>query len=546
MGSEASGWTRRDHFQLLTTGERFDSLVIGGGVIGCGTALDLAARGISVALVEQHDFACGTSGRSTKLFHGGIRYLPQFRFQLVAEGLREQEVLARIADYLFEPLEFVVPVYRQFGLADAPAWAAKGRRTSIALRLGLILYDLLGGLDRPGSRHRKLRLEELQLLMPLLRTDGLRSGFAYSDAQTDDARLVIALARTAVERYGTVAVNRVAVIGLDSVRDGFIVRMEDRLTLQRFQVEARTVVSATGAFPAPSIDGSMPLEMVHSKGTHLVVKKEDVGLSHQALVLPRTDDGRIMYIIPWAGHALIGTTDTPYSGDTAHPAASPEDVEYLTRHVAQYLAVDSLRPLSTFAGLRALADDGSGQTSQASREHLIAEPRPGYVQVAGGKLTTYRRISSQAAGLVARRLRVPGKSSSAQVLLAGSGAKKERSDNPAKAEGPRVTRPTQESRYGLGAAEVKGIAAANPLWDRPLSDGVSILAEVAHAVRRESAVSISDFTLRRTRLAWLTPDHSRTDQRAIAEVMATELGWSPTETEQQIAAHEQELTAEGL
>lgn len=534
MGSEAAGWTRRDHFQRLTTGERFESLVIGGGVTGCGTALDLAARGISVALVERHDFACGTSGRSTKLFHGGIRYLPQFRFQLVAEGLREQEVLARIADYLFEPLEFVVPVYRQFGLADAPAWAARGRRASLALRVGLILYDVLGGLNRPGSRHRKLSLEELQTLTPLLRTEGLRSGFAYSDAQTDDARLVIALARTAVERYGAVAVNRVAVTGVDSVRDGFIVRMEDRLTLQRFQVEARTVVAATGAFPTPSINGSVPLEMVHSKGTHLVVRKEDVGLGDRALVLPRTDDGRIMYIIPWAGHALIGTTDTPYSGDPSHPAATPEDIDYLTRHVAQYLAVEALQPLSTFAGLRALADDGSGQTSQASREHVIAEPHPGYVQVAGGKLTTYRRISSQAANLVARRMRVPGKSPTAHVLLAGSGAVDEESNDPIR------------RRYGSGAGEVRAMAAAHPLWNRRLSDGTTILAEVAYAVRRESSVSLSDFTLRRTRLAWLTPDHSRTDQQAIADVMATELGWSPNETEQQISAHEEELRAEGL
>lgn len=534
MGSATDRWNRRDHLQRLTTGERFDSLVIGGGVTGCGTSLDLAARGISVALVEQHDFASGTSGRSTKLFHGGIRYLPQFRFQLVAEGLREQEVLARIADYLFEPLEFVVPVYRQFGLADAPAWAARGRRASLALRLGLILYDLLGGLDRPGSRHRKLSLDELHEVMPLLRTEGLRSGFAYSDAQTDDARLVIALARTAVERFGAIAVNRVAVIGVDTVRDGFIVRMEDRLSSQRFQVEARTVVAATGAFPAPPIDGAVPLEMIHSKGTHLVVEKEDVGLAHQALVLPRTDDGRIMYIIPWAGHALIGTTDTPYSGDPAHPAATPEDVDYLTRHVSRYLEVDALRPLSTFAGLRALADDGSGQTSHVSREHVIAQPRPGYVQVAGGKLTTYRRISAQAAGLVARRLRVPGKSTSSQVLLAGSGDTKEKSGDPLR------------KRYGAGAVEVRAIAEENPAWKRRLADGATILAEVAHAVRRESAVSLSDFTLRRTRLAWLTADHARTDQRAVAEVMATELGWSPNETEQQIAAHEQELRAEGL
>jgi glycerol-3-phosphate dehydrogenase len=534
MGSEPGGWTRGEHFARLNSGERFDVLIIGGGVTGCGTALDLATRGLSVALVEQHDFACGTSGRSTKLFHGGIRYLPQFRFQLVAEGLREQEVLARIADYLFQPLEFIVPVYEQFGLADAPDWAARGRRASVALRLGLILYDLLGGLNRPGSRHRRLSLDAMKQAMPLLRTDGLRSGFAYSDAQTDDARLVIALARTAVEDYGAVAVNRVAATGLRSVRDGFIVRLEDRLTLDQFQLEARAVVAATGAFRAPAINDSVPLDLVRSKGTHLVVHKDAVGLAEHALVLPRTDDGRIMYIIPWAGHALIGTTDTPYDGDPAHPAASAEDVEYLGRHVGRYLAVDAVEPLSTFAGLRALASNGSGQTSQASREHMIAELRPGYVQVAGGKLTTYRRISAQAASVVAKRLRVPGKSRSGEVMLTGSGSKGNTFDDAIR------------RRYGASAAQVADLAANDALLGMRLGDASTFLAEVVHAVRRECAVAISDFTLRRTHLAWLTPDHSRKDQRTIAEVMARELGWTQTEIEHQIEAHEQELLAEGL
>jgi glycerol-3-phosphate dehydrogenase len=534
MGSQPAGWTRREHLARLHNGERLDALVIGGGVTGSGTALDLAARGISVALVEQHDFASGTSGRSTKLFHGGIRYLPQFRFALVAEGLREQEVLARIADYLFAPLEFVVPVYEQHGLANAPEWAARGRRASLALRAGLILYDLLGGLNRPGSRHHRLSRNELRAAMPLLRTEGLRSGFAYSDAQTDDARLVIALARTAAERFEAIAVNRVAVTALKALPDGFAVQMEDRLTLDQFQVEARTVVAATGAFAAPSVDDSVPLDLIRSKGTHLIVEKDTVGLKDQALVLPRTDDGRIMYIVPWAGHALIGTTDTPYDGDPAHPAATPQDIEYLSRHVARYLAVDHVEPLSTFAGLRALADDGSGRTSQASREHVIAEPRPGYVQVAGGKLTTYRRISAQAASLVARRLRLPSKSPSEHVLLVGSGSPSPKVDDPL------------WRRYGSGATEMATLAAARPEWNRLLSDGITRLAEVAYAVRNESAVGISDFTLRRTRLGWLTTDHSRGDQRAIAEVMAAELGWDAAETDRQIEAHEKELTAEGL
>ena len=212
-------WTHRQHQDSLANAPTFDTVVIGGGVIGCGVALDLQSRGLRVALLEQTDFGAGTSSRSTKLFHGGIRYLPQFRFHLVSEGLREQRVLARVADYLFEPLEFVVPVYDQFGLADAPAWAATGRRASILLGLGLTLYDLLGGIGRPGERNRRLSKSEVLKAAPRLRAEGLRGGFAYSDAQTDDARLVIALARTAVD-HGAVAANRVRAWSVAACRSG--------------------------------------------------------------------------------------------------------------------------------------------------------------------------------------------------------------------------------------------------------------------------------------------------------------------------------------
>ena len=540
MSSSSDGWTRAEHLGLLADGSRFDVLVIGGGVTGCGTALDLAARGLKVALVEQHDVAAGTSGRSTKLFHGGIRYLPQFQFQLVAEGLREQEVLARIADYLFESLEFVVPVYAHIGLADAPAWAAKGRRASLALRAGLVLYDLLGGFDRPGSRHRRISVEELRQDIPNLRSEGLRSGFVYSDAQTDDARLVIAIARTAVDRFGAVAVTRARASAVNSVKDGYIVTVEDLVSGEEFRVEARAVVVASGAFPAPSVDGSAQLDVIVSKGAHLVVKKDQIGLGDRAIVLPRTDDGRVMYIVPWAEHALIGTTDTPYRGDLAHPAADPADIEYLTRHVGRYLDVGSFQPLSTFAGLRALADDGSGETSQASREHLIAEPRPGYVQVAGGKLTTYRRISADAASVVAKRLRVPTKSPTKNLLLSGAGGRSPIS--PGLDEGAR----TRYRRYGGNTHEIEAITASRPDLDVKLGDDRTTLAEVVHACRRESAVSISDFTLRRTRLGWLTLDHGRKDQQAIAAAMAGELGWSEAEINRQIEDHEAELIAEGL
>jgi glycerol-3-phosphate dehydrogenase len=530
-------WTRNQHLGTLAAGQAFDVLVVGGGITGCGAALDLASRGLRVAVVERHDFAAGTSSRSTKLFHGGIRYLPQFEFSLVAEGLREQRVLAEIADYLFLPLEFLIPVYRQHGLADAPAWAAKGRRARWALGAGLTLYDLLGGKDRPGRHHRRVTPEEAEALVPRLRTDGLRSGFVYSDAQTDDARLVMAVARTAVEQFQAVAVNHVEAIRLTRSGDRFRVRLRDGLGGEEFEVGTRTVLAATGAFPAPTVEGARTLQMVSSKGVHLLARAADLGLLDHAVVLPETEDGRVLFIIPWQGHALIGTTDTAYDGSLSHPRADASDVDYLLRHVHRFLDVDDFTPLASFTGLRALAGSKGGTTAAVSREHVIRSPLPGYVQVAGGKLTTYRRIAGQAAQMVARHLGLRGKSTTDQIPLVGSGAVlPPGSTVPAAAIG----------RYGGEAGAIADLVDERPDLGAQLGDGRTRLAEVVHAARNEAAATIADFTLRRTRLAWMTPDHGRGDQAAVGRVLGAELGWSEAQVATQIAAHESELEAEGL
>lgn len=519
-------WRRADHLRRLSESRTADVLVVGGGVIGCGVALDLSARGFEVVLVEQADFASGTSGRSTKLFHGGIRYLPQFRFQLVAEGLREQRVLAEIADYLFAPLEFVVPVYDQFGLADAPAWAATGRRASVALAAGLTVYDLLGGLDRPGDRHERLDLEEVSQAAPKLRKEGLRGGFSYWDAQTDDSRLVIAVARTAVS-LGATAVNRIRARTATRKGAGFVVEMVDQLSGETWSITARAVVVATGAFDPISLGGTTPLEIVRSKGAHVIVDRETVGLDTRALVLPKTDDNRVMFLIPWAGKALIGTTDTPFHGQVDHPITEPEDVEYLVEHVERYLDVSNLSPISTFAGLRALADDDETEsTASASREHVISEPVPGFYQVAGGKLTTYRRISAGIADRVSRHLGSKVKSTTEELKLVGAGI------DPVDS----LTR-----RYGIEAVSAAG-SEETPL----LGDQETFLGEARHAIGSESAVTIGDFALRRTRLALLSPSHGRSDATLLASVFGEELGWSQAERVAQVRDFEAELEAEGL
>lgn len=540
-------WSRAEHVDSLADEDLFDVVVVGGGITGCGVALDLSARGLRVALVEQHDFASGTSSRSTKLFHGGIRYLPQFEFRLIAEGLHEQAVLSHIADYLFHPLEFVIPLFRQYGIADAPDWAARGRRASAALRVGLILYDLLGGRNRPGAKPRRLRPEEVLALVPRLRPEGLRVGYVYSDAQTDDARMVVAVARTAVERYRAVAVGRMRANDLISEPWGYSVICTDTVGGQPVRIRAKTVVSATGAFPAPTLPGARPLEIVASKGVHLVVERELLGISDRAVVLPETEDDRVLYIIPWQGHALVGTTDTPYAGDVEHPVAAEEDIAYLVKHVRRYLDVGDFTPLSTFAGLRALVDSREAITAQASREHVVTEPSPGYVQVAGGKLTTYRRISAEAAARVTRHLGLKGRSPTEQIPLVGAGGDLSEVRSKLASLGyPGEAASAATGRYGAEAMRLGEIVSESPDLLPTLSDGHTTMAEVIHAVRFESAVAISDFTLRRTHLAWLTSDHSRKDQETIGRLMGTELNWNPAETDRQIAVHEAELASEGL
>jgi glycerol-3-phosphate dehydrogenase len=273
--------------------------------------------------------------------------------------------------------------------------------------------------------------------------------------------------------------------------------------------------------------------MLLSKGAHVIVTKDAVGLGERAIVLPKTDDGRVLFIIPWAGHALIGTTDTAYSDSLFHPIVNDDDVKYLLEHVSRYLQVGSISALSTFAGLRALADTGAENTASASREHLIREAAPGYFQVAGGKLTTYRRIAADVAKMVCRRLSHKRKSRTKYLALVGAGGGHRKGD-------------TLYARYGTLSRDVREFMTQMPEGTRLLSDGRTHLGEVRYAVEREAATEISDFSLRRTRLALLSDNHARDDAVAIADVMGAVLGWSDPERLRQIDLHENELLAEGL
>ena len=545
METTAPTFTRTTHMARLAAEGPFDLVVIGGGIVGAGVAQDVAGRGLKVALIERSDFGSGTSSRSTKLIHGGIRYLPQLRFGLVRAGLKEQRILAETADYLYEPLEFVIPIYRGRGFAAAPRWARHPRIFPIALRLGLSMYDLLGGRifgKWRRYRHRTISAEQAIKIAPGLRAGNLVRAVTYWDAQTDDARLVLAALKTACEIGASVAVNWAEVTDTRKTEDGFLVTVLDRLGGGTIEVTGNAVVAATGAF-APPADGDEVLRVMQSKGVHITIDAADIGIGTQAVVLPETEDQRVLYVVPWQGTAVVGTTDTPYDGDTAHPTADAADIDYLLRHVRQYFHADGVEPISAWAGLRALVDVGAGKTSEASREHKTIEMEPGFFQVAGGKLTGYRKIAADVVDGVGRHT----KSTSDGQQLVGSGA--EDWTSLANRLG-RIGLGDEQAllmhrRYGVCAADVTAMLEARPDLRRVLGDG-STLADVAYGAQYESVATLSDFTLRRTRLSLNTADHGRNDAEPIADVLAAELGWDDDEKRQQLDRFEQQLNAEGL
>lgn len=535
-------WSRADHVDKLVEHGTFDVVVIGGGIVGTGIALDLSARGLSVAIVDRADFASGTSSRSSKLFHGGIRYLPQMRFGMVREGLLEQRVLTEIADYLYQPLDFVLPTYHGVGFGDMPSWLSHPALIPPAFGFGLWFYDRLG--RRPKDSSERLTATEVAAMAPGLRTEGMTGGFRYRDAKTDDARLVMAVVKTAVG-LGAVAVNRCAATGVRKINKGYVIELEDTMSTDKYEVATRAVVTATGAFVPPPIDGEAPaLGVALSKGAHLTIETEQLSLGSEAIVLPETEDGRIIFVVPWGNHAMVGTTDTPFDGDPSHPSANDEDIDYLKRHLVRYFDIDDPNPISAWAGLRALAVDRGETTAEASRAPVIKKAAKNFYQVAGGKLTGYRAIAEEVADEVADDLDVSAKSSTEDLSLVGSGGSL--ADILAAARDAGLDAGYADNlyeRYGHEAIAV--IAKITELGLHRLHEQLEA-GEVAHMVTHEAATRISDVTLRRTRVSWETRDHGRTAAPGIAAELARQLGWSDEQTAAELDAFERELVAEGL
>ncbi len=540
--------------------ERFDVLVIGGGVTGAGVAVDAAARGYTVALIEKTDFASGTSSKSTKLVHGGIRYLPNFDFALVHEALTERGILLKNAPFLVDPIGFVLPLYKgdrhPVGL---PLTTPGGIGLRFILGIGLWLYDLLAG-KRNVNRHRHLSREDVLRMAPALVQKGLKEGFIYYDAQTHDARLTMALIRTAAQQGAAIAnyAEATAFVPENEKLAGAVIR--DNLSHQEFTVRARHIVNATGIFSekVESLTGKEPEASVEpSKGVHLVLSREKIQLEDFAVVLPETDDRRILFIVPWGSRAIFGTTDTG-SGDLNHPVATNNDVSYLLEHLNRYLSIHLTTDdiISTYAGYRPLVQPGRGtkhSSAKLSRTHAVLENQSGLVTIVGGKMTTYRRMAQDTVDVLSRRDGSAPVHPTQHLLLYGSagwpGVQQE-----LQAKGARLGLSAQTVKhlaksYGAEAGQVLKLIEEDASLAQLLVDDLPyIRAEVLHACRAEMAMTPYDVLARRTSITLEDYQRGLGVVDTVAALMARELNWTTdqqqTLVEEFRAAMGEELAAE--
>jgi glycerol-3-phosphate dehydrogenase len=497
--------------------EPWDLLVIGGGATGVGVALDAASRGYDVALVEQSDFGKGTSSRSTKLIHGGVRYLQQGNVPLVMEALKERGILRRNAPHLVSDLPFVVPNYQWW---EAPFYG-----------IGMKVYDALAGRYGFGSSANLSRAETIARI-PTIETDGLRGGVIYHDGQFDDARLLIHLARTAAEQ-GAVLLNYARVVSLTREAglflDGALVRDEEAGA--EFGVRARLVINATGAFTdeVRRMDDAKAQPMVRpSQGVHVVLPREFLP-GEAAIMVPHTDDGRILFAIPWHGRVLVGTTDTPLDEVSLEPRPFAEEVDFILEHAVRYLTRDPRREdvLSVFAGIRPLVaaqDAPDGDTAKISREHQIHVSASGLMTVAGGKWTTYRKMAEDAVDHAAVIADLEPRECVTRTLnIHGHHANAERF-------GPLAL-------YGADAPALQELLDERPDYAEPLHPRLPVLTgEIAWGARHEMARTLDDALARRTRSLVLDARATIEATPKAARVLAEELGrdddWAMSQVEE--------------
>jgi glycerol-3-phosphate dehydrogenase len=524
---------RRHDLETLAS-ERWDVLVVGGGVTGAGVLLDAASRGLQAALVERDDFGVGTSGRSSRLIHGGLRYLEQFRISLVREALAERRRLIQLAPHLVRIEPFLFPLYG--GPLTRPFYDA-----------GLTLYDLLGASADAGW-HRHLSVEGALEATPALRREGLRGAFVYHDGQEDDARYNLAVARTA-RADGGLPLTRVSALGALE-RDWRIagVNVRDELSGESFFVRAERVIDATGVWsgradgPFPAVGASPAVRP--SRGSHVLVPRHRIPSTHGlTLRIP----GRVCFLVPWPDVWVIGTTDLDDVGPPDRPVPTAAEIDNILDNVNATLAVDLTRAdlVGAYTGLRPLATDPGGHPGssvKASREHRIRTDPNGLVRIGGGKYTTYRLMAAQTVDTaLGRDVANARPSKTAELPLVGAAPLPELDALAAKLaldtglDMPRMERLV--ARHGTEAGEVVALGRELDLL-RPLGPGIAHLeAEVVWAVRSESALSLDDLLARRTRLAQELPDRGAGLAPRVAELMGSELGWSATDRAAEIESY---------
>ncbi|MGH3520660.1 MAG: glycerol-3-phosphate dehydrogenase/oxidase [Haloechinothrix sp.] len=519
--------------------ETFDVVVIGGGVVGAGTALDAATRGLRVALVEARDLGSGTSSRSSKLFHGGLRYLEQLEFSLVREALAERELmLTRLAPHLVKPVSFLYPLTHR--LWERPYTAA-----------GLFLYDTMGGARSvPGQKH--LTRAGALRLAPALKRGSLIGGIRYHDAQTDDARHTMMLARTAAH-YGAVVRTSTQVIDFLHEADRVSgVRVRDVEDGREVEIPAGAVINCTGVWTdeLQGLSGSRGRFRVRaSKGVHIVVPRDRI-IAESGIIL-RTETS-VLFVIPWRSHWIIGTTDTDWNLDLAHPAATKPDIDYILDQVNTVLAT----PLThddiegVYAGLRPLLAGESEETSKLSREHAVARVAPGMVAIAGGKYTTYRVMAADAVDAAAVDLptRIQPSITDKVPLLGADGyhALVNQADLLAVRHGLHPYRMRHLlDRYGSLVHEVLALAEDRPQWLRPIDHAPDYLrVEAVYAASHEGALHLEDALARRMRISIEYPHRGVDCARQVAELMGGVLGWTADTVEREVAVYAARVAAE--
>ncbi|MET4638718.1 glycerol-3-phosphate dehydrogenase/oxidase [Mycetocola sp. 2940] len=533
---------RRDAIEALKTKE-LDVLVVGGGIVGAGSALDSVTRGLSTGILEARDWASGTSSRSSKLVHGGIRYLEQLDFRLVREALIERGLLLqRIAPHLVKPVKFLYPLNR-------PVFER------VYIGAGMLLYDLFsytGGRPPGVPHHRHLSKRQVQKSIPSLRNNAFVGGLTYYDAQVDDARYVASLVRTA-SFYGAHAASRVRVEGFLKVGQRVVgVKAHDLETGERFEVRARQVVNATGVWTDDTqamVGERGQFKVRASKGIHLLVPR-DRFQSTMGLLL-RTEKS-VLFVIPWGRHWIIGTTDTDWNLDKAHPAATAADIDYLLEHVNKVLAVPLTRDdvEGVYAGLRPLLAGESDQTSKLSREHLVAHSVPGLVVIAGGKWTTYRVMAKDAIDAAADALdgKVPQSITENIALLGAEGyqAAWNKRGKIARAFGVHKVRIEHLlNRYGVLTDELLDLMRARPELNEALPGADDYIgAEIVYAASHEGALHLEDVLARRTRISIEAWDRGVSAAPVAARLMAGVLGWDDERTEREVATYLKRVAAE--